>query len=120
MEVYLPWPSYNEGHKQAVHVTREVMIESIKIVDKVHPNIRGLTTGALSMHVRNVQIVLGRNLDEPVKFLLYWNPIGKTSGGTIIAVGIAKLYKIPTFNMASKQEFDEFVKYIKEEEEKCQ
>lgn len=103
-----------------MQVDRERLKDCYHLVGKVHPNPRGLTTASLSMHARNANIILGKDLNDPVKFVLYWNPVGKKTGGTVIAIEMAKLYNLPIFNLASKTEFDEFVLYIKSEEEKFQ
>ena len=116
MEVYLPWPTFQGGHKQAVKVTDDFCKEACLIVAKVHPNARGLSRAALALHARNAFIMLGRELNDPVKFVLYWNPIGKKTGGTHLALSIAKLYGIPTFNLNDNKEYGDFTTFIKEEQ----
>lgn len=48
---------------------------------------------------RNCHIVLGADLDTPVKFIICWTPEGKIRGGTGQALRIAKAYRIPVLNL---------------------
>jgi hypothetical protein len=44
-------------------------------------------------------IILGKNLDEPVKFVVCWTPGGKVVGGTGVAIQIAHKNNIPVINL---------------------
>lgn len=116
-EVYLPWSSFRGGHPQAVNVSREVKRECLKIVAKVHPNPRGLNNSALALHCRNANIIMGRELNQPSEFVLYWNFLNKTTGGTWIATRMADLFCVPKFNMASYEEVEQFMNFLKRREE---
>ena len=52
---------------------------------------------------RNSYQVLGRNLDDPVEFVICWTPGGSGSGGTGQAIRIAKDYQIPVFDLGSPE-----------------
>ncbi|WYA83515.1 DprA-like DNA recombination-mediator protein [Proteus phage vB_PMC-PL1] len=57
---------------------------------------------ALEAHCRNMQQVLGYELDDPTDFVVYWAPedkFGMAKGGTATAVSVAISYGIPVFNM---------------------
>lgn len=54
---------------------------------------------ARALHARNSPIMLGTNLDDPVRFVVCWTADGKASGGTGQALRIAAGYEIPVFNL---------------------
>ena len=58
---------------------------------------------ARQLHGRNAQIILGKNLNMPVEFVIAWT-MAETSGGTKIGLSIAKQRNIPTFNLAKHEE----------------
>lgn len=108
-EVYLPWRGYNGGSEDHVQVSRDIVAKAIKEVIELHPAGRGLTTSALSLHSRNLNIMLGAELDKPSKFVLYWNPVYKKTGGTYMATVFAMRNGIPIYNLAIDREVEEFM-----------
>jgi cell division GTPase FtsZ len=54
------------------------------------------------LHARNAMIVLGKNLDDPVDFIICWTPGGTGSGGTGQALRIARAYGIPVYDLGDK------------------
>ena len=71
-----------------------------------HPAWERLGRGARSLHARNCHQILGRDLDDPVSFVVCWTPDGATThpgpstGGTGQALRIAAAHDIPVFNLA--------------------
>lgn len=65
-----------------------------------HPVWSACDWDARQLHARNSMIMLGRNLDDPVNFVVCWTPGGHPIGGTGQALRIATAYKIPVFNLA--------------------
>jgi hypothetical protein len=55
------------------------------------------------MHARNVQIILGAKLSQPVQFVLCWTPRGKAVGGTAMGMRIAEAYGIEVRNLAEEE-----------------
>ncbi len=68
---------------------------------------------AKKFHARNVQQVLGKNLDTPTKFVVCWTPDGaeqRTSnktGGTGQAIRVAISNNIPVFNLYNEGRLEE-------------
>ena len=56
---------------------------------------------AKALHARNSAIMLGAQLNDPVKFVICWTKDGKASGGTGQALRIAEHCGIPVFNFQS-------------------
>jgi hypothetical protein len=104
-EIFLPWRGYNGsdsslyiGNKNEIpesYVTR-----AMNIVSSTHPRPSALSYGALKLHARNVFIILGKNLNNPVRFCICWTKGGKVIGGTGMAIRICNLNRIPVFNLA--------------------
>ncbi|QUL76891.1 FHA domain-containing protein [Escherichia phage UPEC03] len=60
-------------------------------------------------YARNSMQVLTENLDKPTDFVLFW-AVEKdfcVKGGTAIAARLARLYKVPTFNLWNQNVLDE-------------
>ena len=95
-EIYLPWPSYNGHHSRFVPKH-----QAYGIAQKYHPAWDKLTQGGQKLMARNVHIVLGVYLRDPVKFILCWTPDGKIKGGTGMALRMAEHMEIPIINLGS-------------------
>ena len=52
------------------------------------------------MHARNVEIILGPGLDDPVKYLVCWTHGGRETGGTAQGMRVARAYGVPIYNLA--------------------
>lgn len=65
-----------------------------------HPAWHKLKPEARQLHARNSAIMLGAQLDDPVKFVCCWTRDGEAVGGTGQALRIAAAYRIPVFNLA--------------------
>ncbi len=94
-EILLPWPRFN-GHSSQYDKPSE---EAKQIASNVHWNWENCKPAVQNLHGRNAQILLGPNLDKPVKFVICWTEDGKDKGGTGVALRIARQYKIPIFNL---------------------
>jgi hypothetical protein len=64
-----------------------------------HPYWDGLSNGGKKLMMRNVAIILGHDLGDPVQFVAYWSQQKQPQGGTGNAVRLASLYGIPSFNI---------------------
>ena len=73
--------------------------ESIELASHYHPAWHNCRSGARKLHGRNSMIMLGRNLDTPVKFVICWTKDGKDTGGTGLGIRIAEHLRIPIFNL---------------------
>lgn len=73
--------------------------ESINIAANFHPYWDNCDSSVKKLHGRNSMIILGENLDDPVKFVICYTPDGKSSGGTGVGIRIAESFNIPVFNL---------------------
>lgn len=98
-EVFLPWPSFEHSEPlEADTIIDRPSKAAQEMAQAYHP--AGAKLGALLLHARNCHQVLGRDLDEPVKFLVCWTPGAREEGGTAQAMRMARSYRVPVFNLA--------------------
>lgn len=99
-EIFIPWKNFGEGI-----VPKETEFAD-NLLKEVHPAYDKLSQGALKLHLRNVNQVLGINLDTPSQFLICWAKMDKKGipiGGTRTAWMIAQKYGVSCFNLARKE-----------------
>jgi hypothetical protein len=116
VELYLPWPGYEaqaivSGNKVYATPSRQ----AYAIASKHHPAWQQCSQAAQALHARNVQIVLGAKLSQPVEFVLCWTPRGKAVGGTAMGIRIAEAYSIEVRNLAAEEEESERLAYSQAE-----
>ena len=108
-EIFIPWKSFGEGK-----VLKETDFAH-NLLKEIHPAYDKLTQGALKLHLRNVNQVLGEDLNTPSDFLICWAKTDKQgipTGGTRTAWMIAKKYNIPCFNLFIEEDYKRVIKLI--------
>ena len=95
-EIYLPWHNFNGREGKS-----SIPIEAFDIAENIHPNWQACRDGARKLHARNIQQVLGKDLETPSEFVVYWakESNGEVQGGTRTAVELARQHSIPTYNL---------------------
>lgn len=123
----LPWPSFEAASRNkfeqnfCVTQTPEERTKALKILHdtKVCCWQDKLKHGVLTLYARNVSQVLDMSLDYPVDVVVYWctpDKKGNPTGGTRIAVNLARHYDIPNYNLYHDEERYNFVvRYLGEE-----
>ena len=118
-EVYLPWPSFESSVRSAAdYVQSQPSPEAVQMAAAHHPAWERLGRGARSLHARNCHQILGRDLQDPVSFVVCWTPDGATTnpgpstGGTGQALRIAAAHAIPVFNLARPEHLERVRAYI--------
>lgn len=96
-QIYLPWKSFNDNNSSLYGVSDK----ALNIASKIHPAWGKCSQGAKKLHGRNVYQVLGKHLNTPSEFVIYWaeENDGNVQGGTRTAVELARYYNIPTYNL---------------------
>lgn len=94
-DIFLPRKGFN-GHKSQLCSPPHA---AFVIARQHHPAWEKLSAGACRLHARNVQQVLGKNLDDLAQMIVCWTPGGKGGGGTGQALRIADAYDIPVFDL---------------------
>lgn len=110
-EVYLPWPSFNEGNRAMLGTRYYVtgpQAEAFEIAAQFHPAWANLAPAVRKLHARNVHQVLGPDVTTPIlsSFVLCWTKGGSGGGGTGQALRIARHYGVPIFDLAITADYD--------------
>ena len=87
----------NKSVKEIFRV-KDCTKEAISLAEQFHPNWGACNEYVRKLHGRNAQIILGQNLDKPVKFVLCYTTNGKDIGGTGLGIRLAEKYEIPVYN----------------------
>lgn len=85
-------------HKE-IFKANDATVEAHILAEQYHPRWDLCSEYARKLHARNCMIILGRNLDQPVNFVLCWTKDGHATGGTGQAIRLASAYDIPIFNL---------------------
>ena len=103
MEIYIPWKTFTGNRIPSKTLCIQPSKESMTIAESIHPAWERCSQGAKLLHNRNVYQVLGKDLNTPSNFVLYWAEVkyGRVQGGTATAVNLAISRGIPTINMNS-------------------
>lgn len=100
-EIHLPWPGYNGApldHPRYIVPTPTKQM--CQVAADHHPNWSNLKDSVRLLMIRNVTIILGLDLLNPVQFVCCWTPGGQLKGGTAHGIKVARAFYIPVFNLA--------------------
>lgn len=108
-EIYLPQNYFNSRKcDNKYYFNYQEMpgaVQAQKTVRLYHPAADNLSDYAFHLHSRNAMQILGKNMNDPVEFVVCWTPEGKFVGGTAQALKIARHYSIPIYNLAQPNLF---------------
>ncbi len=100
--IWLPLPGFQGLRGPDCHtLPPDRLQECLKIAERLHPAWHRCDDFTRKAHARNVAILLGPNLDNPVDAVVCWTVDGKIQGGTGLGLLIAREWKIPVFNLAT-------------------
>lgn len=107
--IFLPWKGYNNSSSPLVSWGRKItpLISPLSdtILENMSPEIKYI-------HLRNIQLLFGYNLDKPSKFVICWFPY--VSYDYSMLIHYAEYFDIPVFNIFNATDFS-YVHYILEE-----
>ena len=123
--IFLPWDGYNHGYVNGIdRAVRKITHDQIKIAANAYvmlnhediyegnkPQWNQLKDTTKSLLCRNVPIILGENLDDPVKMVVTYLPTDYV-GGTAHALWIAKEHNVPVFNYFHEQDQNDLCKFV--------
>lgn len=112
--IILPWEGFMgsnskmTGYYNWAHIDNESKIKSIVHSKSVTPYYPNLSLSVIKLFARDATQVLGMTCEEPVDAVYYWASEinGKVSGGTRVAVDIARKFNIPTYNIGHPDVLD--------------
>jgi hypothetical protein len=73
--------------------------EALSLAARFHPAWDRCSDHARRLLARNTFQVLGRDLRTPSKMVICWTVDGKDTGGTAVAIRLARESGIPVFNL---------------------
>lgn len=104
--IIIPWEGFNEhetslGYYCWANQSNEAKIKSVVHAISVTGYFEQVKRGAQNLFSRNSMQILGLDCLEPVDAVYYWAPEVhmKVSGGTRVAVDIARKFGIPCYNL---------------------
>ena len=128
-EIYLPWSGFNKQYNMpldqsiGVYQVPNFTTKHEEILSDVHPLASTLSKGVKALHLRNINQVYGKDVENPVfsDFVICFSPDGaenyrscsRDTGGTGTAIKIASLQMIPVFNLKNDNCIERFKKYLK-------
>lgn len=107
-EIYLPWKGYNESTSDLYTIPEEAFVIAEEFY---HKNCwKGIRPAVKKLMARNTLQILGKNLDNPVEFVVCWTNDGcesqstrtRKTGGTGQALALASSLDIPIVNMKNE------------------
>lgn len=112
-KIFIPWQGYNNIQGIVPDLQKSELI-----VKNIHPNWDKYSSVVKKLHARNVNQILGENLDEEVDFVICWTPNGEKTGGIATAMELAKKRGILVMNLANEKLLQTILKKlnIKEDE----
>lgn len=103
-EIFLPWKGYNNVNADVANDT--VTLAALELASHYHPAWGKCGKGARLLHARNMYIILGKDLDSPVKWVICWTPNGEVTGGTGQALRLAMDRGISVFNLGVPEMYE--------------
>ncbi len=119
MEIFLPWKGFNKNPSPHYDIPKD----AYTLAQKFHPAWFRLSPAAQKLMARNIQQVLGKDLNTPSLFVICYTKDGcinektrtKETGGTGQAIALASSLDIPVFNLQRPlhdQMLEEFVESL--------
>lgn len=82
--------------------------EALRLASLYHPNweaVKKKGPYVMGLMGRNMQILLGRDLNDPVDLVICWTPNGRITGGTGQALRLAEAKQIPVINIGKGKDY---------------
>lgn len=112
-QIFLPWEGFNGGYSNGTDMAvLPVSAKQLEIARTHHPAWERCSSGAIQLLARNVPIILGETLDDPVTCVITWLPEPGYQGGTIHALRIASTYGVPVFDINQREDQTALCKFI--------
>lgn len=111
--IFLPWEGFNGGWSNGIDKAHlEPSDRQFEIAIQHHPAWDKCSPKARLLLARNVPILLGQDLNDPVECVITWLPTTDYQGGTRHALNIASTWGIPVFDIAIREDQISMCKFI--------
>ena len=99
--VFIPWRGYNGWSQSEGRALTAGELQALRsAAEPHHPAWRSCAPSVRDLHARNVAILLGADMREPVNAMVCWTENERVQGGTGMAIRLARHYRIPVLNLA--------------------
>ena len=100
--VFLPWEDYNDWTgAECVTLGEKALAKLQPFAAAHHDAWERCSARVRKLHARNVAVIGGAGITEPVSAVVCWTEGGRVTGGTGLAIRLAETAGIPVFNLAS-------------------
>lgn len=107
-EIWLPYKNFNTNLSKLILAT-SIPEEVVNISKSIYTPWNSASEIVKRLHARNVYQILGEDLHTPVDFVVCWTDRPDTDvGGTQFGIHLAKMKKIPTYNLFKFSESELF------------
>jgi len=121
LEVYLPWPKFNEDitKPNLAYCTEK----AYSIAVNLRKNFYDIPAPVRAILAKDVHVCLGAECNEAIKFLIIYTPCGseklsretdyKKMGNTVFYISLALAANIPVFNVKNEESIKRLSEFIK-------
>ena len=100
--VFLPWPGFNGWRGPGcVSFGDKALAKLLPFAAAHHDAWERCSPAVRKLHARNVAVIGGAGVTEPVRAVVCWTKGGRVTGGTGLAIRLAEAAGIPVFNLAT-------------------
>jgi hypothetical protein len=105
--------AFEAGAKtKEIFIAKDSTQDALELTANYHPAWHKCNDFVKKLHARNAMILLGRNLNLPVHFVICWTPNAEFVGGTGQALRIAKDKNIQIINLSIEEHLNKILAKI--------
>lgn len=116
-QIFIPWKGFAQYPGEPFALPEK----AFELAATIHPAWSFLKPPARKLVARNMQQILGPNLDDPVEMVICWTPdgcetkeqYGIKTGGTGTAIALASVNGIRVFNLKRPKRYEQAMTIIK-------
>lgn len=90
--------------KEIISPNDPIPEEAFEMAKRYHTHWHNLDDFGRRAHARNMMVIMGQYLDDPVAFVVCWTEQGAPVGGTATGIRCAESNEIPVFNFGTPNE----------------
>lgn len=101
-EIIIPWNNFNhlkEGDPGILLPLDNMKKQYADRARSIEPHYDSCSHYVKNLKERNIAIIEGPEMNQPVKAVICWTPDGLPAGGTALGIRHARMLNIPVFNM---------------------